>query len=208
MCLPRLYTVPFCLETWVLQTSCHLQCLKKGCMPSYKTKLYPEDNQARSGSLEEVPTSAIILSYQAAICDLCMRSWKVSVPVTLLITPNSERSLKSGFSPPRNGLLPIQYTSNAQCTTSGSGGQDMFLKIGVLTLLELLPLQSLSSLYNQLNVREIAALQLCSKLLPLQGMTLHKELVRFSSEFQVEPRACESHPGCRPIRLQRCTKPL
>ncbi len=51
-------------------------------------------------SLDESPTSFIICSYQPLILELCINSMKVSVHVTLRITPNTEMSARSGFSPP------------------------------------------------------------------------------------------------------------
>ncbi len=53
-------------------------------------------------SRDEGPTAAIMRSYQAEILDWCMRSMKVSVHVTLRMTPNTEMSAKSGCAPPWN----------------------------------------------------------------------------------------------------------
>lgn len=53
-------------------------------------------------SLDDSPTAFIICSYQGLILELCIRSMKVSVQVTLRMTPNTEMSARSGSSPPWN----------------------------------------------------------------------------------------------------------
>ena len=45
---------------------------------------------------DEGPTAVIMRSYQAPILELCIRSMKVSVHVTLRMTPNTDRSARSG----------------------------------------------------------------------------------------------------------------
>lgn len=47
-------------------------------------------------TLELVGTCAIMRSYHLPISVLCIKSWKVSVPVTLFTTPNTARSARLG----------------------------------------------------------------------------------------------------------------
>ena len=56
----------------------------------------------------------------------CMRSLKVSVPVTARTTPNTARSARSGEEPPRKGRPPSASThSLADCSRRGvSGGRE------------------------------------------------------------------------------------
>ena len=51
-------------------------------------------------SLDGSPTAFIICSYQSLILELCIRSMKVSVHVTLRMTPNTAMSARSGSPPP------------------------------------------------------------------------------------------------------------
>lgn len=52
----------------------------------------------------------------------CMRSLKVSVPVTARTTPNTARSARSGWVPPMKGRPPRAAThSSADCSGGGEG---------------------------------------------------------------------------------------
>ena len=90
---------------WVPEPPTQAPCSSSRCMSSKRclrgtciSKMQPNPQDAES--LAESPTSFIICSYQPLIRVLCIRSIKVSVHVTLRITPNTERSARSGFSPP------------------------------------------------------------------------------------------------------------
>lgn len=51
-------------------------------------------------NLEESPTASIMCSYQGPILVVCIKSIKVSVHVMLRITPNTDKSARSGSAPP------------------------------------------------------------------------------------------------------------
>ncbi len=81
-----------------LQCICHTQ---RSCTWLHHTVLCCTAVQD-ADNLEDSPTVFIICSYQRLILELCIRSMKVSVHVTLRMTPNTERSARSGSSPPWN----------------------------------------------------------------------------------------------------------
>lgn len=67
-------------------------------------------------SRAEVPTAVNMASYQPPMRVWCMRSLKVSVPVTERTTPNTARSARSGAAPPWKGPSPTARThSSASC---------------------------------------------------------------------------------------------